>query len=548
MDTIQTKNLSFKYSGEEKFALTDVSFSLEQSQILLLCGESGSGKTTLLRQLKPELTPKGEKTGNILYYGTDISELDNQKSFSKIGYLFQNPEEQLICDVVWRELAFGSENLGLPENEIELRIAETASFFGIERWMDMPVCKLSGGQKQILNLASIMILRPSLLLLDEPTSQLDPIAASRFYDILFRLHREIGTAMIISEHQTEELFSCADKVAVLEKGKLLFCGTPSQTAAEIISKRKDLSYFLPTAAIIAGRLGEKAKLPLTVAEGRRFLQKSFISKGDIETKFEEEYPLKEEKAIEVKRVSFRYNREGSDVLRNCSFSVPKGCVFGIVGSNGSGKSTLLRMITGELIPYAGKILLFGKKVNNKKNKICPELVAALPQNPQLLFSKSTVWEELCENYLETDAKEILEKSRFLERKYAHPYDLSGGESQKLAFYKVIAKHPKILLLDEPTKGLDGKSKKELNSLIKEYKSNGNTVLIVSHDLDFCAETADFCGMMFDGSVGSVDKTKNFFECTYFYTTTPSRIAKCFLKTAVTIDDVCLKCKKTNIDK
>lgn len=509
----------------------------------MLCGESGSGKTTLLRQLKPELTPKGEKNGSILYHGTDISKLDNQKSFSQIGYLFQNPEEQIVCDVVWRELAFGLENLNLPENEIKLRIAETASFLGIERWMDTPVWKLSGGQKQILNLASIMILRPSLLLLDEPASQLDPISASRFYDILFRLHREIGTAMIISEHQTEELFSYADKVAVLEKGKLLFCDTPSQTAEEIISKRKDLSCFLPTAAIIAGQLGEKNKLPLTVAEGKSFLQKNFIPKDDIETVFEDKYDLKTKKAIEVKRVSFRYNREDSDVLRNCSFSIPNGCVFAIVGSNGSGKSTLLRNITGELIPYAGKILLFGKKATNKKNKICPELVAALPQNPQLLFSKNTVWEELCENYLKTEAKELLENAGLWKIKNTHPYDLSGGEAQKLAFYKVIAKHPKILLLDEPTKGLDGKNKEELKRLIREYKSIGNTVLIVSHDLEFCAETADFCGMMFDSSVSSVEKTKDFFERTYFYTTAPSRITKGFFKKAITIDDVCLKCQR-----
>lgn len=544
METIQVNHFSFRYATEKDFALKDLSFSIEPSEQLLICGESGSGKTTLLRQLKPELTPGGTSQGEILYDGEPLCKLTGKKSASEIGYLFQNPESQLVCDMVWQELAFGLENLGLPQWEMEQRVAETATFFGIESWMDQPVWKLSGGQKQILNLAALMIVQPKLLLLDEPTAQLDPISTSRFYDTLFRLHREFGTTMVISEHRTEELFSKVQRVVMLEAGELLFHGTPFETAKECICKNYSLTGSLPTATRIAGALKETSELPFSVSQGQRFLQSRFTPMLE-NKKREVTTPIvsKKDVALEVQRVFFRYEKESPDVLRECSFSVPKGCIFAVTGANGGGKSTLLRLLMGEQRPYRGKVLLYGQKISKYEQPICPNLVALLPQNPQLLFTQATVWDELCESRFAEEAEVFLQKNNLWKRRDAHPYDLSGGEQQRLAFWKATVAKPKILLLDEPTKGLDARRKRDLQDWMKNYRDEGNTILFVTHDLDFCGETADYCGLLFDGRMYSVSEPHLFFGRNYFYTTTASRISRSMFTDTITVEEVYLKCQK-----
>ncbi len=545
MDILQIKQFSFCHATEKEPVLKDISLTLRPSELLLLCGESGSGKTTILRQMKPELAARGKSSGEIRYQGDIISTIDSKRSASEIGYLFQNPEEQLVCELVWQELSLGLEGLNLPQGEMERRIAETATFFGIERWMEQPVWKLSGGQKQLLNLAALMIVRPKLLLLDEPTSQLDPIAAARFYDTLLRLHREFHTAMVITEHCTEELFGLAQQVAFLERGRLLFYGTPTQTAKECVSYRQDLMDGLPTATRISGALGERREFPFTVTEGQNWLRKRF---APADRNAETDMPVKSLSkpgvaALEVKRVFFRYQRQEKDVLSECTFSVPQGCIFAVTGPNSGGKSTLLRLLMGEQSPYRGQVLLYGKKLQKYTSSICPEWVSVLPQNPQLLFTRTTVWEELCDSISEEDAEKFLRTNRMWERRNAHPYDLSGGEQQRVAFQKVIAGKPRILLLDEPTSGLDARAKKELRRSMREYRDAGNTILFVTHDLEFCGETADLCGLLFDGRMHSVCDPHHFFGHNYFYTTIAGKVGRELFPGAITVEEVCTECRK-----
>ena len=216
LDTfLQIRELTFAYPGEEKRALNHVNLTVEEGEFLVLCGRSGCGKSTLLTHLKTPLTPHGKRKGEVLFKGTPLQEMSNREQSSKIGYVLQNPDNQIVTDKVWHELAFGLESLGCPNQEIRIRVAEMASYFGIQDWFYKNVADLSGGQKQLLNLASIMAMHPELLVLDEPTSQLDPIAASDFLETVKKINRDLGTTIIMTEHRLEEVFPSADRVVVI---------------------------------------------------------------------------------------------------------------------------------------------------------------------------------------------------------------------------------------------------------------------------------------------------------------------------------------------
>lgn len=541
MEILSIKDLTFSYPNKENFALQNVNLSINSGDFVVVCGQSGSGKTTLLRMLKKEIAPHGEKQGAVYYKGEDVEKLDDKISAQKIGFVFQKPDQQIVTDKVWHELAFGLESLGYDSDYIRLRVGEMANYFGITSLFRKKTTELSGGQKQLMNLASVMAMSPDVIILDEPTSQLDPITANDFITTLKKINDELGLTVIIIEHRLQEVFPIADKVAVMEDGKVICYDTPRNVCENL--SNHPMSQGFPSAVRIWQKSGSKGECPLTVKEGRNFINLNFS---------ERKLPLRNtipntEDIITLKDVFFRYEKGGNDILSGTNLSIKKGEHFCILGGNGSGKTTTLKILAGLLKPYRGKVIIDNNKMTKKTTADFNRLgVAMLPQNPESVFLKSRViddYTELCKikgiekSDYEDKINSVAEKLGIKDLLENHPYDLSGGEIQKCALGKVLISEPKILLLDEPTKGVDAYSKLSLSKILQEIKSDGVTIITVTHDVEFASIVADRCGLFFDGEVLSSLVPQEFFSKNNFYTTASSRISRDKFANAVTVDDV-----------
>ena len=541
MEILSIKDLTFSYPNKENFALQNVNLSINSGDFVVVCGQSGSGKTTLLRMLKKEIAPHGEKQGAVYYKGEDVEKLDDKISAQKIGFVFQKPDQQIVTDKVWHELAFGLESLGYDSDYIRLRVGEMANYFGITSLFRKKTTELSGGQKQLMNLASVMAMSPDVIILDEPTSQLDPITANDFITTLKKINDELGLTVIIIEHRLQEVFPIADKVAVMEDGKVICYDTPRNVCEKL--SNHPMSQGFPSAVRIWQKSGSKGECPLTVKEGRNFINLNFS---------ERKLPLRNtipntEDIITLKDVFFRYEKGGNDILSGTNLSIKKGEHFCILGGNGSGKTTTLKILAGLLKPYRGKVIIDNNKMTKKTTADFNRLgVAMLPQNPESVFLKSRViddYTELCKikgiekSDYEDKINSVAEKLGIKDLLENHPYDLSGGEIQKCAFGKVLISDPTILLLDEPTKGVDAYSKLSLSKILQEIKSEGVTIITVTHDVEFASIVADRCGLFFDGEVLSSLVPQEFFSKNNFYTTASSRISRDKFANAVTVDDV-----------
>ena len=525
-------------------ALQNVSLSIEAGSFTVLCGRSGCGKSTLLRQLKPILQPHGTQTGTILFEGKSLSSLSQREQSARIGFVLQNLDAQLVTDKVWHELAFGLESLGLSTPVIRRRVAEIASFFGIQNWFYKPVCELSGGQKQLVNLASVMALEPSVLLLDEPTSQLDPIAATDFLSTLGRINRELGTTIILSEHRLEDALALSTNVVFLERGRILDTGTASEVGSRLKAAGSDMFSAMPVPMRIYAGVPNDLPCPVTVAQGRQWLEA-----------FSETHPLcpvppatPSEKregpaAVELDEAFFRYDKQSPDVVKALTLRAYPGELLAILGGNGTGKSTTMGLISGIHRAYCGKVSVLGTAPQEVSGKI-----ALLPQDPQTLFVKNTVIEDLL-SVLDDAPRDrrkalALEKARLcelMELLERHPYDLSGGEQQRAALCKVLLREPEVLLLDEPTKGLDAEFKRVFARIIRRLCARGVCVIMVSHDAEFCASYASRCAMFFDGAIVAEGTPREFFSSGSFYTTSASRMARGLLPGAITPEDVIAAC-------
>ena len=543
------QNLNFSYpTRPDQPVLQDVSLRVERGEFLAVIGKSGSGKTTLLRHLKPILAPHGKKTGAILFEDQPIESMDLRAQSSRIAYVMQNPDHQIVTDKVWHELAFGLESLGLDQATMRLRVAEMASYFGIQGWFHRNVCELSGGQKQLLNLASVMAMHPDVLILDEPTSQLDPIAASDFLNTVRKINLELGTTVIITEHRLEDIFYAADRVAVMDGGRIIACDAPRAVARKLREMEHDMFAALPAPTrIFYGVEGaESGECPLTVREGRNYLSAHFRSGG---ASLPEEAAIDdiEDPMLSIREIWYRYEKDSADILRGMNLDVPRGCLFAILGGNGTGKSTLLRAICGICPPYRGKIQIDGKPVKKyKSGQLFHKMLAMLPQDPQSLFVKKTVREDLAEMVGKGEGARIDEVAEICEITHlmnSHPYDLSGGEQQRAALAKVLLTDPKLLLLDEPTKGIDSFFKQKFASILKKLTARGVTVVMVSHDVEFCAQYADLVGMFFDGQMITMNTPRRFFACNSFYTTAANRMSRHIFPNAVSVEDVIALCRK-----
>lgn len=630
MKIIELKKLSFRYSGEDKEVLSDIDLAIEEGGFYVICGASGSGKSTLLRQLKTSLQPVGQRSGRILYYGRDLEEVSQYTQSAKIGFVFQNPDTQIVTDKVWHELAFGLESIGMPQDMIRVRVAEMASYFGIQNWFYQSTDTLSGGQKQLLNLASVMVMHPKVLLLDEPVSQLDPIAAADFMATVHKLHAEFGITVIMAEHSLEEVAAYVDEVIFMKEGRLIAKGKMEELGNILETHDPSMEEILTVPMQIARgyeKLQKKKedtafttndRIPYTVALGQKWMAQRFpLAKQEeikgfpftkqeetekfafakqeeaqrflgakqeetgrftsVKQKEKKSLPAKDPKkqnrgkrsfdgkkipfAIQCTELCYHYPQADVDVVDHLSFFVDEGSIFALMGGNGSGKTTTLHLLGGLLKPQKGTIEFFGKALAKYKEKeLRNGILGVLPQDPTTLFVRKTVEEDLYEvleeqNQIKTffgeTRQEIWQNVIALlgieDLLKKHPYDLSGGEQQKAALAKVLLRQPAILLLDEPTKGLDAGSKKRLGELLVGLSQKKVTILMVSHDIEFCAKYATKTGLFFDGNIASVQDTKEFFVENHFYTTAANRMCRNYFPDVVTVQDAIRVCTDRDIE-
>lgn len=555
---IQIKNFSFAYAIEpQKLVLEEINLEIELGTFNVFCGMSGSGKTTLLRHLKSEITPKGKVKGEISFF---LENENLEKRIPKIAFVMQNPNNQIIMDTVWHELAFGLENQGISSAEIERRIAEITNFFGIEEWLNQSVDHLSGGEKQILNLASNLIMQPDILILDEPTTQLDPIAKRDFLQMLFYIHAETGITILISEHNLNDLLEKADQVIFLDQGKIAYKGEPRALATYLI--KKDLAYqkALPIPSLMQKYIVQD-KPALSIIEGRENLKEFIKGQKNIEQigsdtkvlKLKEkqnsdrlndnlinqdqfDITTKQEIFVQANKLWFRYQKNSDLILKEASLDLLENQILAIVGSNGSGKSTLLYLLSKALVPLKGNITIQGRP-----------RIAMLGQNPETIFSQDQVEAVLREfqNRFSNDETEIeqmietFELNHLLKR---HPFDLSGGEKQKLALAKVLLTKPDILLLDEPTNSLDVLNKEKIKNILLEQKKK-MTIIFVTHDLDFAAETADQVAMLFNKKIVAQANTREFFQKNTYFTTTTYRLTRNIVSGCINFSDLAVRLTK-----
>ena len=578
MNLVEIKDFGFSYPESSRKVLEHVNLNIKEGTLNVIMGRSGCGKSTLLRQLKSVLAPAGEKEGEILYRNIPLRDTDHRTQSQEIGFVMQNPDNQIVTDKVWHELAFGLESLGYDNATIRLRVAEMASYFGIQKWFYKNVSELSGGQKQLLNLASVMAMHPSLLILDEPTSQLDPIAASDFLETVKKINRDIGTTVLLTEHRLQDIIPYADRVFVMDAGTLFLEGTPREIGTKLKEQHHGMFLSMPVPMQIYAGTESALTCPLTVSEGRQWIREYIEEKGIKKEQIQQANQRLEKKgeknenettgffghfkrqkentppAIQMKDVWFRYEKDSPDVIQDLSLEVKKGEFYALVGGNGTGKSTTLSLLGRVHQPYSGRIYLDGKDLRSFSDRelYCGYL-GVMPQNPQSIFLKKTVLEDLYSvigGKKEKPSNEYpisMKKEKAIEGIVSlthlegllnrHPYDLSGGEQQRLALAKVLLLRPKILLMDEPTKGMDAEYKEELGSILKKLQSHGMTIFMISHDVEFVAEYADTTGLFFEGNVVTSKKTRDFFAGNNFYTTAANRMARGLFPEAVTGKDV-----------
>lgn len=530
-------DLTFSYPEQEAKAIDGLSLTVERGEFLVLCGPSGCGKSTLLRQLKTVLTPHGTRSGEILLEGKPLDSYDQRAQSQLIGFVQQSPENQIVTDKVWHELAFGLESLGYDTPTIRRRVAEMASFFGIQTWFYKNVTELSGGQKQLLNLASIMVLQPSVLILDEPTSQLDPIAASDFLATVGKINRELGTTVILTEHRLEEAFPLASRVAVMDRGTLLTTGDPYTVGQALKAQDHAMFLAMPTPMRVWAACAGDDKPPITVREGRDWLAGYTAQHPPRPLPAEPGHAYPGGVSLSCDQLWFKYEKDLPDVVKGLSLEARKGEFLALLGGNGTGKTTSLKLLGGLLQPYRGEVHLEGS-------------VGMLPQNPQSLFVKKTVREDLYEllkgkgldpAYRDAKVAHVTALCRLTELLDRHPYDLSGGEQQRAALAKVLLLEPDILLMDEPTKGLDAEFKQVFAGILQSLLERGVTVLMVSHDIEFCARYAHRCALFFDGGLVTQGPPRAFFSGNSFYTTSANRMARSVEPLAVTAEDLIAVC-------
>ncbi len=452
-------DVTFRYPGSHGDVLSGVSMAVPAGAFALLVGGTGSGKSTLLSLAKPQIAPAGDRAGQVRVFGRPVDDLDGAAA-CEVGYVFQDPDNQIVCE--WHEMAFGLENLGTPQGEMRRRVAEASYFFGMGPWFHSDTDALSGGRKQLLALASTLVMQPRVLLLDEPTAQLDPIAARNFLHALFRVNRELGCTVVVATHEPE-----------------------------LMADYATCAFELVDGAVRAVENLGRFKCEATLAERGALCDANAPA------------------AVSARGAWFRYGRDDDWVLRGLDLEVRQGEVHALVGGNGCGKSTLLALIAGTCRAQRGEV----------RSAISAK--AMLPQDPKALFAEERVDEELMEwahigGYGADEVQAMMGELGLAGRADLHPYDLSGGQRQMLALGKLLLVHPRLLLLDEPTKGLDRTARERVAGMIEATRRDGVTVIVSTHDLAFVRRVADRVSLMFDGELACTEPVGEFFRNNLFY--------------------------------
>ncbi|MEG2570795.1 MAG: ATP-binding cassette domain-containing protein, partial [Clostridia bacterium] len=506
--------------------LKGISLRANEGDVVSLIGSSGSGKSTLLMQMKPGCVSGGRRGGQVFYDGIPLSELDNVRGVCEIGLLFQDADSQIVMDSVWHELAFSLENIGTPRDEMRRKIAEIASFFGLGALLNRPISELSGGQRKQVCLASILILQPRVLLLDEPVAALDPIAAKDFLQMLARINKELGITVIVCEHCLDDVLALADRMIVMDGGRISQNGDVSFVCRSMSDARA-----LPAFMQLFLKYGdEHALIPRDVRETRTWAHRHT-------------WRVSEPACVDIgaetlscKHLSFSYDRKLHPVIDDMTLAASSSEILALLGGNGAGKTTFLKLMARIYTPNSGSTYLLGRRYKHYSDSAFYSNVAYLPQNPRLMFQCDTVSDEIARGGVSADTVASFGLCGVMHR---HPCDLSGGQQQRLAIALATVNSPKILLLDEPTRGLDASAKDELLAIMRGVQHRGGTVVFSTHDTEFAARSATRCALLFDGGITASDETRAFFSGNYFYTTVIARALRDCACGAVRAEDVSL---------
>lgn len=513
MELFKIQNLSYYYPNTEIPALNEIDLTINEGEFILLLGKSGSGKSTLGRvfnKIVPEF--HGGKIGGTV------------RGTKEVGMVFQDPEKQLVMDKVERELAFGLENLGIKPELMRKRIMETLSFLNMWDIRDKKTFELSGGQKQKTAVGSTIAMGYRFLILDEPTSQLDPVAAEEILNILKRLNEELGYTIILIEQRIGRCFHLADRILFMDNGRLVFDGNPEEFAFWCSSM--DMK-FLPSMSDLFVKLKQEA-IPLTIKEGRNKLKELVYCRHSQGIEKNKRKILNNKEIININKVSYTYEN-GKEALKNLNLAIDKGEILGIMGENGGGKSTLLKNISGILKPTKGKLIVGGE-------------VGFLSQNPNDYLFNDTVYEELKYTLDNKNIKDdsrierVLKDLNIYEYVDRNPRDLSGGERQRVALASILVMEPDILLLDEPTRGLDRDLKDRLGEIVLRFKERGKTIVIVTHDVEFLGKYADRVGLIFDGSVAQIGCRYDILTSGIYYSTQMNKLFSGHVDGILTLED------------
>jgi energy-coupling factor transport system ATP-binding protein len=544
IELVEIEGLSYWYPGRREPALSDVSLGLSPGEFVLLVGASGSGKSTLCRAVNG-LVPHfygGRIAGHVKVAGMDTASTEVRDLARVAGMVFQDPENQMVAENLVSEVAFGLENIGLDRLQMRKRVEEVLASLRLSSLRDKRVSELSGGEKQKVALASVLVMHPQVLILDEPTSQLDPISADDFLSTLKSLNDELGLVVLLAEHRVERCFHFADRVVVMDGGRIEFAGEPGEMASW--SKGKRWVMLPPITRLFLD--GEDNNPPLTVKAGRMKVAElaGNGSRAGREppaagTEAASESPRARKKTgggrapLIVAHDLWHVYDNGTEALRGVDLEIEQGEFVAVMGENGSGKSTLVKHFNGLLRPSKGRVLVEGLDTRKAEVAQLARTCGMLGQNPrsQLIADNSEAELEASLRAMrvprESWGRMIDETLKLLEiepfRDF-NPEDLSCGERERVALASVLVYGPRMLVLDEPTRGVDQKTKERLSEHLRRYNSEGNTVVLVTHDLEFAAECCTRVLLMGGGRIlADGDKHRVLAESLFFTT----QYNKCF---------------------
>ncbi|MBU3203663.1 ABC transporter ATP-binding protein [Clostridium algidicarnis] len=555
MNHIKLNNLSYKYPNAVNDSLKDINIDIEKGKFVLIIGKSGSGKSTLAKVISGSIPNfyGGRLKGNIEIEGVNCINETGDNHRRNVSMVFQDPEKQLIMNKVHREIAFGLENIGLATSDIQKRLFESLQFCSLLDFYNRDIKTLSGGEKQKVVIASALAMRDECIILDEPTSQLDPSSAEEIINLIKKINEELGVTIIVIEQRMERWMEFSDKVMFMQQGEIDFFGIPEDflntnnssfmpsyiEALRCMDIRESPKTFKNARIIMEKQLGRKIKIAESPNENKEHKEhKESKSKFLLGRLFSNKE--KEEGEISIKDLKVNY--DDNLVLNNINLNIQKGDFCALIGPNGAGKSTFFKAIMN-LIEYKGDIRFQNKNIKDINKRDFYKSIGYVSQNPNDYISRDSVYNEIkftLDNYNIKDEKKInkvIKRLNLEHLKDKNPRDISGGERQRLAIATMIVLEPKVLLIDEPTRGLDNENKKRLQEILKEINSTGVTIILITHDMDFAANVANRFIMLFNGKITSDGDMQKVFKEGFYYTTTLHKLFNNINKNVFKLEDV-----------